>query len=93
MWARPMGEVLIRYRVMPDGADVDLDGLQDRLKAALPDCATAQSFDVKPFAFGLKVLETSIIIEDEEGNNDLVEDALRGLESVQGIELIEMGRL
>ncbi len=88
-----MGEVFIRYRVMPESPDVDLDGLQAAMKAALPACATIQACEAKPFAFGLKVLEAAIVVEDEEGNNDLVEAALMGLDNVQGVELVEMGRL
>ena len=88
-----MGEVFLKYRVMPDGADIDLDALEASIKAGLPDFAELQSCAAKPFAFGLKALETSIVVEDEEGNNDKVEEALSGLDGVQGVELLEMGRL
>lgn len=88
-----MGEVLLKYRVMPDGTEVDLEALQSSIEASLPAFAQLQSCEAKPFAFGLKALETTMVVEDDEGNNDKVEEALTGVEGVQGIELMEMGRL
>lgn len=88
-----MGEVLIKYRLMPDGPEVDLDGLQNTLKDSLPSFASLQRAEAVPFAFGLKALVTSIVVEDEEGNNDKLEEALHAVDGVQGVELLEMGRL
>ncbi len=88
-----MGEVLIKYRVMPDGIEVDLDNLEGNLKAAMPAFAKLQSATQKPFAFGMKCIEATIVVEDDEGNNDKLEELLNGLEGVQGLELLDMGRL
>ena len=88
-----MGEVLLKYRVMPDGTEVDLDRLESTIKSSLPGFATLQKCEAKPFAFGLSALETTVVVEDEEGNNDRLEEVLQGIEGVQGVELLEMGRL
>lgn len=78
---------------MPEGPEVDLEKLQVALKASMPAFANLQGCNAVPFAFGMKALETTIIVEDEEGNNDKIEDVVRGVEGVQGVELLEMGRL
>lgn len=88
-----MGEVFLKYRIMPDGADTDLDALQQSLKDALPAFASIQNCEAKPFAFGMKALEVGFVVEDDEGNNDKVEEAINSVEAVQGVELLEMGRL
>ncbi len=88
-----MGEVLIKYRVMPDGVEVDLDALKTRLGAAMPDFAKLQSCDAVPFAFGMKALVTTIVVQDEEGNSDKLEEIVHNVDGVQGVELVEMGRL
>ncbi len=88
-----MGEVLLIYRILPDGTEVDLEALQGIIKEALPDVAEVRQFEIKPFAFGLNALMTTIIVQDEEGNNDLVEEALNGIDTVQGVELLDMGRV
>lgn len=88
-----MGEVFLKYRVMPDGTEVDLGELEASIRGAMPDFAKVESCEAKPFAFGLKALETAITVVDEEGNNDTVEEVLNGVDGVQGVELLEMGRL
>ncbi len=88
-----MGEVLIKYRVMPDGVEVDLGNLETELKAAMPAFAKLQASEQKPFAFGMKCIEATIVVQDDEGNSDKLEEAVSGLEGVQGVELLEMGRL
>lgn len=88
-----MGEVLLKYKVMPESPEVDLEDLKSRLGGAMPAFAKLQACEAKPFAFGLKVLETTLVVEDEEGNNDKIEEILQGLDGVQGAELMEMGRL
>lgn len=88
-----MGEVFLKFRVMPDGPDVSIETLQSDIGAAMPDFATLQSCEAKPFAFGLKALETAIVVADEDGNNDKIVGVLEGLNGVQGVELMEMGRL
>ncbi len=88
-----MGEVFLKYRIMPEGADVDLDALQQSIKDALPEFASMQNCEAVPFAFGMKALVTGLVVEDEEGNNDKVEETLNGVEGVQGVEMLEMGRL
>lgn len=88
-----MGEVLLKYRVMPDGVEVNLDELQTAMKGAMPAFAKLQGCTEHPFAFGMKCLEATIVVEDEDGNNDKIEATLQGIPGVQGLELLDMGRL
>jgi elongation factor 1-beta len=89
-----MGTAAIKYRVMPEGVEVDLDELQASIKATVTDAgAELHGIDVKPFAFGLKALETTVMIPDKVGGGipDAVEAALAELAGVQSVEVIEMG--
>lgn len=88
-----MGDVNLTLRVLPDDPDVDLDALATQVEKSLPDKARLAGTAIKPFAFGLKALMLSVIIPDESGLADQVEDALRGVDRVQGVELVDMGRL
>jgi translation elongation factor aEF-1 beta len=91
--AAGMGEVLLKYRVAPDEG-VDVSTLEAKVRAALPQgVAKVSKADVQPFVFGMKVLVVSIIVQDEEGNNDKVESAITGISGVSGAELLDMGRL
>ena len=89
-----MGTAAIKFRVMPEGVEVDLDDLQARIGTTVTDAgAELHGIDVKPFAFGLKALETTVMIPDKVGGGipDAVEAALGELEGVQSVEVIEMG--
>lgn len=88
-----MGEVLLTYRVMPEGTEVDLTKLESDLRGSMPSFAKLQRCQARPFAFGLQALVTTVVVEDEEGNNDRLEDLLRGIEGVGGVELLDIGRL
>ncbi|UCC92984.1 MAG: elongation factor 1-beta [Thermoplasmata archaeon] len=89
-----MGTAAIKYRVMPEGVEVDLDALQTQIATVVVDAgAELHGIDVKPFAFGLKALETTVMIPDKVGGGipDAVEEALGAIDGVQSVELIEMG--
>lgn len=89
-----MGEVLLKYRVMPEDVSTDMAQLEKAVAAALPKgIARVSKAEAKPFAFGMKALHVSIIVQDEEGNNDKVEAALGSVPGAQGAELLDMGRL
>ena len=89
-----MGEVLLKYRIMPEEIDTDLAQLEKNLAAALPKgVARLSKATPQPFAFGMKVLVCSIVVQEEEGNNDKVEESLQNVPLSQGAEFLEAGRL
>ncbi|MEA3190831.1 MAG: elongation factor 1-beta [Thermoplasmata archaeon] len=89
-----MGEVLLKYRLTPEDASTDMSQLEAAVRKALPaSVGRVSKADIQPFVFGMKVLVVSLIVQDVEGNNDIVEQTLTGLPGVQGADLVDMGRL
>lgn len=89
-----MGQILLKYRVMPEGLETDLAQLEKDIAAHLPQgVARLSKATTVPFAFGMKAIMCSIVVEDAEGNNDKVEAALMGTPGAQGVEFLEAGRL
>lgn len=88
-----MGEVALTFRIMPEAPEVDLESLAEAIKGNLPAGARWNSHETKPFAFGLKAIVAQIIVEDAEGGPDVIEAALNDMDKVQGVELVDMGRL
>jgi len=89
-----MGTAAIKFRVMPEGIEVDIEALRAKIETTVVDAgAELHSIDVKPFAFGLNALETTVMIEDKVGGGipDAVEAALGEIEGVQSVEVLEMG--
>lgn len=88
-----MGEVALTFRILPESPEVDLEALVGTIKGQLPSGAKWNTHELKPFAFGLKAIQAQIIIPDEEGGPDEVTELLQGVDNVQGVELLDMGRL
>lgn len=80
-------------RVLPEDVNTDLTVVQANIKKALPADCKLDGVEVKPFAFGLKSLICAIHVPDVEGNADLVEETLRGVHGVQGVEFLKMSRV
>jgi elongation factor 1-beta len=88
-----MGDVSLTMRVLPDDPSVDLTKLAEAVRQGLPAQAKLAKTSVAPFAFGLKALMCNIVVPDEAGLADEVEAALRKIPKIQGVELVDMGRL
>jgi len=88
-----MGQVAITYRIMPEGSEIDLGKVKKEIKAKIPKHANIRAMDEKPMAFGLKAIETMIVVEDAEGVVDSIEETLRSIEGVSSVEVTNMGRL
>jgi elongation factor 1-beta len=89
-----MGEVAITFKVMPDGAETDIEVLKKKIDEEMAtQSVKLQEVGEKPIAFGLKALIVKVVVEDKEGLLDTIENALQRIEGVQSIETLEMGRL
>jgi elongation factor 1-beta len=88
-----MGKVAAVMKVMPSGADVDLDALQERLEGSLPEGAEIRGFERDDVAFGLIALLPTVIVPDDAGGTDAVEEAFSGVEGVQSVQVEEVGRI
>ena len=88
-----MGKVAAKIKVMPESPDVDLDALQERLEGALPEGAKINGFERNEVAFGLVALLPTVIIPDESGGTDPVEEAFANVEGVESVTVESTGRL
>ena len=85
-----MGEVALKYRIMPESPESDIDNIVSKIPEIIPDDATLGAHEIKPFAFGLKAIFVAIIGIDRDGFATEVEDGLNGLPEVQSVEIEEM---
>ena len=88
-----MGKVAARMKVMPEGPEEDIDALQDRLENALPEGAKISRVDREDVAFGLVALFPTLVIPDEAGGTDAVEDAFGSVDGVESVDVDEVGRI
>ena len=90
-----MGEVVLKYKVMPDAdlEDVDASQVAGAIAALSDGIGQVQSTELKPLAFGLQYVEVQVVLQDEEDVVDRFEDAMRAVDGVGEFEVLEMGRL
>lgn len=88
-----MGKVAAKMKVMPQSPEIDLDDLQDRLEASLPEGAKIKGFQRDDVAFGLVALLPTVIVPDDAGGTEAVEESFIGVEGVESVAVETVGRI
>ncbi|SEH47762.1 MULTISPECIES: elongation factor 1-beta [Halopenitus] len=88
-----MGDVAAKVKVMPNSPEVDLDELQELLEDSLPQGAKIRGFERDDVAFGLVALLPTVIVPDDAGGTEAVEEAFSGVEGVESVSVENVGRL
>ncbi len=88
-----MGKVAAKLKVMPGSPEVDLDDLQDRLEGSLPEGAKINGFERDDVAFGLVALLPTVIVPDDAGGTEAVEERFSGVDGVESVEVQNVGRI
>ncbi len=85
-----MGQVMIVFRLMPTTAEVDMAAVAKKVPAVIPTGAQLRGTTLVPVAFGLKALHVTVIVADEEGWTDRLEETLRSVPDVESVEVQEL---
>ena len=88
-----MGKVLAQLKVMPNDPEIDLDELEDRVTEALPEGAKINGFGREDVAFGLVALLPTVVVPDDAGGTEAVEEAFAGVEGVESVSVESVGRI
>lgn len=88
-----MGKVAAVLKVMPKNPELDLEVLRDRLEGALPEGAKVNDVDEEEVAFGLTALYATVIVPDDAGGTEAVEESFRSVEGVESVTVEEVGRI
>ena len=88
-----MGKVAAKMKVMPESPEIDLDELQERLEASLPEGAQINGFERDDVAFGLVALLPTVIVADGAGGTEVVEEAFTDVDGVESVAVENVGRV
>ena len=90
-----MGEVIALIRVMPAEviSDDKLQKMMDDIKNVVKLPAKVGNIEVKPVAFGLKGLNVTVSVPDDQGGLDPVVELISKVENVDSAEVTDVGRV
>ncbi len=89
-----MGDVAAKIKIMPQSIDTDLVELKGKLKAAIPAGADLHGDIVEePIAFGLKALIVTLIVDDQAGGTEAVEEIFAQIPGVENVQVKEVYRI
>ena len=87
-----MAKVIAQIKIFPTETTVDLVELRKKIEAGLPAGTSVARFDEEPIAFGLVALVARVAMPEQEGQMDKVEEALKSVENVGEIQVVNVWR-
>lgn len=88
-----MTNVLAVVKVMPESVDTSLEELQNAISNKLPSKVSMKKTEIEEIGFGIKALRLSLILPDEAGGTDLIEETIRSVEGVSDVQVEFCSRL
>ncbi len=78
------------YDLLPAGDEADVNAILAAVPKAVPQGVAVQADETKiePFVFGMMKVRATFIIDDIEGIGEKLEDALKSIPGVDGIECV-----
>lgn len=88
-----MGTAIVTIKIMPESPETDLEKLESESKSAIKKLALGDvNVDIQPVAFGLKSLNLSFSMNEDQGSPEDLEKELGNLDGVNSVETVDVRR-
>jgi len=88
-----MGSYMIRMKVLPEDTSTDLENMVQTISGLLPKPAQIRSHRTEPIAFGLSAVVMDVVVPEEEGVVDRIEEIVSKAPQVSQYEVIAVSRM
>jgi len=85
--------VVAKLKVMPESPEVDLDGVKAKSEEIINAHGKLHSSEVTPIAFGLSALILNLLLNDNAGGMDEIEEGVRKIDGVADVTVEDLNRL
>ena len=87
-----MNKIVASVKIFPEDIVISKEDLKEAIKRAIPESGALYRIDEEPIAFGLVALVARIAMPEAEGQMDKVEEALKSVENVGEIQVVNVWR-
>ena len=88
-----MADVVITFKIMPGGVDVDLNKIVNSIKKVVKKFGgDVGRVEEEPIAFGLKALKIIFVIDENKGGTDELEEEISKLKGVKSVNVVDVRR-
>ncbi len=77
---------MVQLRVLPESVEIDLGRLKNEITNVIDKLCKINEVKEEEIGFGLSALMFSVIVPDEEGKIDSVENAISSVEGVSQVD-------
>jgi elongation factor 1-beta len=81
-----MADVAMTFSVLPEDPSMDLEEMKRNLKDGLEKKCKIAEMSIQEIAFGLKKIKLVVIVKDEDGQQDMVEEVASGVKGVGQVD-------
>jgi translation elongation factor aEF-1 beta len=90
-----MGQMILKYRLLPESAEVDVEKLKEEIKQVALKYKSNEDIriEIQEIAFGLKSFELMFVVDEKIESTDVIEQDLSKIEKINSVELLDMRRV
>ncbi len=85
-----MGDVAVLLKILPTDVELDIDALKENVIGKVKPLCEINKVEINEVGFGLKAIKLQVIVPDQEGKIDLVEQAISSVEGVGQVDTEEV---
>ncbi len=89
-----MAQAVATIKIMPASPEVDLDALEQKIKAEIAAFAGEGDTrtEIEPIAFGLKAIKITFVIDEAKGSPDPIAEKMETMDEVNSAEIVDVRR-